>query len=213
MGLAQQQSCLERTMAENVAYRHNGYVPVIHISQVIQDYIVAVQAQPQLRGKPAIALGGIVPNLLRMSKARPYREVLDGVRKVRRAFADKQLHLFGVGGTATLHLAALLGMDSVDSSGWRNRAARGIVQLPGSGDRLIADLGKWRGRRPSDREWEKLAACPCPACSRHGIEGLKASRTHDFSNWATHNLWTLLEESRWIKDAFAVTCPPNLGPF
>jgi hypothetical protein len=30
-----------------------------------------------------------------------------------------------------MHLAALLPMDAVDSSGWRNPAARGIVQLLG----------------------------------------------------------------------------------
>ena len=34
-----------------------------------------------------------------------------------------------------------MGVDSVDSSGWRNRAPRGIMQLPGSGDRMVAELG------------------------------------------------------------------------
>ena len=34
-----------------------------------------------------------------------------------------------------------MGADSVDSSGWRNRAPRGIMQLPGSGDRMVAELG------------------------------------------------------------------------
>ena len=72
-------------------------------------------------------LGGIVPNLLRSPKAVPYQEILDSLRHVRQTFANKEIHVFGMGGTATLHLAILLGMDSVDSSGWRNRAARGIV--------------------------------------------------------------------------------------
>ena len=40
------------------------------------------------------------------------------IRRLRQAFADKDIHVFGVGGTATLHLAGLLGMNSVDSSGW-----------------------------------------------------------------------------------------------
>ena len=72
----------------------------------------------------------------------PYQAVLAGLRQVRQEF-DRQhhkLHVFGIGGTATLHLAMLLGMDSVDSSGWRNRAARGVVQLVGSGDRVVAKL-------------------------------------------------------------------------
>lgn len=202
MAIEAQRDCLERTMAVNLAYQRDGYVPVIHISQVLTDSIVALQAHPRLAAKPRIALGGIVPNLLRMPKARPYREILGQVREVRRAFPDKHLHLFGVGGTATLHLAALLGLNSVDSSGWRNRAARGIVQLPGSGDRLVAALGKWRGRVPSEAEWNKLAGCPCPACTHHGLTGLRASGTHGFSCRATHNLWTLLEEARWIEDRF-----------
>jgi 7-cyano-7-deazaguanine tRNA-ribosyltransferase len=103
-----------------------------------------------------------------------------------------------VGGTATLHLAALLGFDSVDSSGWRNRAARGIVQLPGCGERLVADLGNWRGREPSTDEWGILAKCKCPACKKFGSDGLKASKLHGFCCRATHNLWVLLDENRWL---------------
>ncbi len=116
--------------------------------------------------KTAIALGGIVPNLLRSPSAIPYRMILDNLRYVRQTFADKHIHVFGIGGTATLHLAALLEMDSVDSSGWRSRAARGIVQLPGCGDRSVANLGSWRGREPDATEWERLRCCPCPACQQ-----------------------------------------------
>jgi queuine/archaeosine tRNA-ribosyltransferase len=82
----------------------------------------------------------------------------------------------------------------VDSSGWRNRAARGIVQLPGSGDRLVADLGSWRGRKPSPDECDILRACGCPACRIHGLAGLEATRIAGFCNRATHNLWVLLNE-------------------
>jgi tRNA-guanine family transglycosylase len=128
----------------------------------------------------------------------PYRDVLVGLLHVRRAFKEKSIHVFGVGGTATLHLTALLGFDSVDSSGWRNRAARGIVQMTGSGERLVADLGKWRGREPSTKEWERLGRCKCPACSEYGADGLKANKLHGFCCRATHNLWVLLEENRWL---------------
>src|SRR5262249_15700094 len=109
-----------------------------------------------------------------------------------------QIHVFGVGGTATLHLAALVGFDSVDSSGWRNRAARGIVQLQGSGERLGADLGTWRGRKPSPDELDLLRRCRCPACRAHGVRGLRASKLKGFSCRATHNLWVLLQEERWL---------------
>jgi 7-cyano-7-deazaguanine tRNA-ribosyltransferase len=195
MTLEEQHVCLARTMAVNRADAGNGAVPVIHISRVLREYVAAMRREDGLRAKPALALGGIVPNLLRAPKAMPYAEVLQGLIETRAIFADKILHVFGIGGTATIHLAAILGMDSVDSSGWRNRAARGIVQLPGSGDRMVADLGKWRGREPSAAEWERLAVCPCPACRHFGLDGLRASGVVGFCNRATHNLWVLLREA------------------
>ena len=185
-------------MEVNLAYQHDGYVPVIHISRFLGEYTAAVKEQQGLSNKLSVALGGIVPNLLRAPKARPYEEILNSLTHVRQAFADKDIHVFGVGGTATLHLAGLLGMNSVDSSGWRNRAARGLVQLPGSGDRMVANLGSWRGREPTKHEWDTLAACLCPACRQGGIEGLKATGIGGFSNRATHNLWTLLDEAQQI---------------
>ena len=201
MTVTEQQQACQRTMAVNEAYRHDGYVPVIHISRVLNKYVMAIKSSAQLAEKPHIALGGIVPNLLRAPKAMPYQAVLAGLRQVRQEFDRKnhKLHVFGIGGTATLHLAMLLGMDSVDSSGWRNRAARGVVQLVGSGDRVVAKLGKWRGRHPDDTEWATLASCPCPACQQFGLDGLKASGLEGFCNRATHNLWTLLEEARQIE--------------
>jgi 7-cyano-7-deazaguanine tRNA-ribosyltransferase len=198
MSPQKRRGCLTKTMRVNLQYQHNGYVPVVHIGSHLLEYTAAVIADKNLARKPCIALGAIVPNLLRKPKAIPYTAVLDGLRHVRETFADKSIHVFGVGGTATLHLTALLGFDSVDSSGWRNRAARGIIQLPGSGERLVADLGNWRGRRPSSQEWEALKHCKCPACREHGLKGLKARMLHGFSCRATHNLWVLLDENRWL---------------
>lgn len=198
MSPQQRRGCLTKTMRINLQYQHNGYVPVVHIGTHLREYTARVSADASLSQKPWIALGAIVPNLLRKPKAISYTNVLAGLRHVRRTFADKSLHVFGVGGTATIHLAALLEFDSVDSSGWRNRAARGIVQLPGSGERLVADLGSWRGREPSPDEWEALRRCQCPACGKHGVKGLRASQLHGFCCRATHNLWVLLEEQRWL---------------
>lgn len=203
MTLAEQRRCFQRTMRVNRAYQHDGFVPVIHTGKFLEKYTAALLESEQLVGKESLALGAIVPNLLRSPKAAPYAEILDGLIHVRRVFADKRLHVFGIGGTATLHLAALLEMDSVDSSGWRNRAARGLVQLPGSGDRMVAELGSWRGRAPSREEWEMLEACHCPACRQFGIAGLKAKKIHGFCNRATHNLWVLLEENRRIERRLA----------
>lgn len=199
LSVAQQYECFSQTMAANLAYLQDGYIPVIHVSNYLHAYTAAVLANPHLAAKTSIALGGIVPNLLRKPKAMSHQDILDSLLHVREEFAGKQLHVFGIGGTATAHVAALLGIDSADSSGWRNRAARGIVQLPGTGDRSVANLGSWRGRTPSNDEWERLAACPCPACQGGGLAGLQAGGSSGFCNRATHNLWTLLEESREIQ--------------
>lgn len=199
----EQLGCLYRTMDANRAFHEDGFVPVIHISRHLDDYLEQLQADEQLVTKPAVALGGIVPNLLRAPKAMAYEDVLGSVQKTRTRLEDKRLHVFGIGGTATLHLAALLGIDSVDSAGWRNRAARGIVQLPGRGERIVAELGNWRGRRPDEEELNILARCQCPACQRYGLDGLGANRLHGFCNRSTHNLWTLLDEARQIEEHLA----------
>lgn len=198
MSDAKQRKCMDDTMAANRAYKHDGYVPVIHICRMLNEYVRAVKRSPKLAAKERIALGAMVPNLLRAPKAVSYETVLQCLFDVRSKFHDKELHVFGIGGTATLHLAALLDIDSADSSGWRNRAARGIVQLPGSGDRVVANLGNWRGREPSEEEWNKLRRCRCPACTENGLRGLKSDGLAGFCSRATHNLWVLLDEARWL---------------
>jgi 7-cyano-7-deazaguanine tRNA-ribosyltransferase len=200
MTLEEQQKCLELTMNMNYLYWQGNYVPVVHVSTVLEEYVSLLKSHKSLLQKDAIALGGIVPNLLRASKAMHPKKILESLIHVRREFKDKKLHVFGIGGTITLHIAALLGINSADSSGWRNRAARGIVQLPGTGDRIVADLGNWRGRKPNIYEWEILSECKCPACKQHGLEGLKAHGVIGFHNRATHNLWILLEEVCLIQE-------------
>lgn len=202
MDAAQLVACFQRTMAMNASFNGDGYVPVIHVCPKLGDYLGSLASSNGAAPK-RVALGGIVPNLLRTPKAAPYSEILATLQHARQDLPGANLHLFGVGGTATLHIAALLGIDSVDSSGWRNRAARGIVQLPGRGDRMVADLGSWKGRRPSDDEWATLESCQCPACRNEGLDGLKARKVEGFSARATHNLWVLLEEARLIDQHLA----------
>jgi hypothetical protein len=203
MTLGEQRRCLNRTMRINRNYQHNGYVPVAHISRVLKDYVSRIKGHEHLSAKKAIALGGIVPNLLRAPKALTPKVILDSLKKFRGDFAGKKIHVFGIGGTATIHIARLLKMDSVDSSGWRNRAARGIIQLPGCGERMIVELGSWRGRVLSRKELDILRKCLCPACQSEGIRGLKATGVRGFRNRATHNLWTLLEEVKWVEERLA----------
>jgi hypothetical protein len=203
MDREEQRGCLEKTMDVNAQYTENGYVPVMHVSRVLDEYLDQFAQEDLLEGdgNDRFAVGGIVPNLLRAHKALKYRTVLDGLRQIRGAFAEEDMHLYGVGGTSTLHVAALLDIDSVDSAGWRNRAARGIIQLPGGGDRSVADLGSWNGRELDDDERKALAACKCPVCkSGEGLRDLQKKKIGGFCNRATHNLWVLLEEARQISE-------------
>lgn len=200
MSLSEQKKCFSRTMKMNIAYKDNQFIPVIHISNFLEEYFVKINKNKALKQKTGIALGGIVPNLLRAPKAIPHQKILDNLQDVREEFKDKKLHVFGIGGTATLHIAALLEINSVDSSGWRNRAARGIIQLPGTGERIVAELGKWKGRKLSQDELKQLKECQCPACKMYGVTGLQESGAIGFWNRATHNLWILLEEARMIEE-------------
>lgn len=203
MKLARQRTCFSRTMAVNRSYHFDGYVPVMHVGRMLPAYIKAVSGHEKLTKKRQLALGGIVPNLLRAPKALPYKEILTALKQARSNFAGKDLHVFGMGGTATIHIAGLLRFDSLDSSGWRNRAARGIVQLPGSGDRMLANLGNWRGRQASTAERERLRSCGCAACRQDGITGLERDGIQGFSNRACHNLWVLLREAEWVQERLA----------
>lgn len=199
----EKQECFARTMELNRAYNHDGYTPVVHVGPFLREYTAAIISDQVLSAKAGVAVGAMVPNLLRSPKAAPYPDILSALRQTRTSFVGKQIHVFGIGGTATLHLAILLGMDSADSSGWRNRAARGIVQMPGSGDRVVANLGNWRGREPSEGEWTQLENCQCPTCLLNGLVGLKASGLAGFCNRATHNLWVLLKEADWVENQIA----------
>lgn len=200
MSARAQRKCYERTMRVNRRYEEDGFTPVVHIGAHLPRYLRSVTQNAALKAKRSFALGGIVPNLLRGPRALAYSDVLGGLRRARRRLASKHLHVFGIGGTATLHLASVFRIDSIDSSGWRNRAARGIIQLPGSGDRVIANLGSWRGREPNREELRKLRACECPACYRGGSRALKMSGVGGFASRATHNLWVLLQEAAWLDE-------------
>jgi 7-cyano-7-deazaguanine tRNA-ribosyltransferase len=193
MSEAEQQDCFKKTMFYNYRYSFDGCVPVVHAGTKLEQYLKAFAAHDVLNRKETLALGGLVPQLLQTKGTGPKTQAVDSILSVRRQFAGK-IHAFGIGGTATLHLAAILGLDSVDSSGWRNRAARGIIQLPGRGDRLLTQLGNWRGRSLDKKECALLNECKCPGCQEAGIEGLSASGTIGFARRATHNLYVLLEE-------------------
>lgn len=202
MTTTEQYACYRKTMGYNINYSYDGYVSVVHAGPKLKDYLEAIAANDKLSQKQQLALGGLVPQLLQTKGTGPKTQVVDSIITARQQF-DGEIHVFGIGGTATLHIAATLGMDSVDSSGWRNRAARGIIQLPGRGDRLITQLGTWRGRALDKKEEDMLAACECPGCKEAGVKGLEASGAIGFYRRATHNLYVLLNELNEIESHLA----------
>ncbi len=195
----EQRRRMQTTMAVNRRYAYDGFVPVLHISALLDEYLDGFFRDPKLAAKPVVALGGIVPNLLRAPKALHPEKILEKLVMARQRLKGKHIHVFGVGGTATLHLTFLLGMDSVDSSSWRNRAARGIVLLPGRGERSVVQLGSWKGKPLSEEEKEILHNCSCPACKSYGFEHLAQKGSEGFYHRAVHNLWVLLEEIKGIE--------------
>jgi 7-cyano-7-deazaguanine tRNA-ribosyltransferase len=197
MSSAEQERLFDLTMRQNVKYAGTSFVPVMHVGECLPRFLRRFETSERKgQALDRIGLGAMVPFLLRSKGADGRTQVIDDIISVRRRFPKARVHGFGIGGTATIHLATILGLDSVDSAGWRNRAARGIIQLAGTGDRIIGEFGTWRGRRLSPKEWKSLKACPCPACSKLGVRALKQPGLNGFAARATHNLFVLIQELR-----------------
>lgn len=188
-----QRTLFDRTIAVLEAHAEDGFCPVVHAGPWLDRYMEALHRLGRTR---QLAIGGLVPHLLNSAGAQR-REMICKLRRVKKDFPGS-IHAFGVGGIVTLHLAAALGVDSADSSGWRQRAARGLVVLRGRGERQAVKLGSWKGRAPDEVERGELARCRCPSCRRLGPEGMTAVGVEGFAHRGVHNLWTLLEESALI---------------
>ena len=192
--LRRQRELFEKTVAVLEAHVGNGFCPVIHAGPWLGPYLDVIQ---RLGLTTQLAVGGLVPHLLNSAGAQR-KQTIEALRGVRKAFPGT-IHAFGIGGLVTLHLAAALGFDSADSSGWRQRAARGLIVLRARGERQAIQLGSWKGRTLQESEWAELKRCRCPACRRHGIEGLKSVGVHGFAQRAVHNLAMLLDEAALIE--------------
>lgn len=194
---AQHAAFLE-TMKYNNAYGNNGHVPVIHVGDYLSEFLDRMERFAARHGLKRLGLGAMVPFLLRSKGADCRNRIVDDIVTVRKRLPQTRIHGFGIGGTATLHIASILGLDSVDSAGWRNRAARGIVQLLGKGDRIVGKFGSWRGRKLDTTETASLSQCRCGACRNSGHLSLYRNGIEGFAARACHNLWVLTQELREI---------------
>ena len=142
-----------------------------------------------------IGLGGLVPLFkLRLVRA------LQLVSFLRREYPDKLLHVFGAGSVSTMLILTQMGVDSMDTIGWRIKAAYGAIQLPGQSDRFVSpklDSPKCR-RGLSPQETALLGKCECPVCRGQSLkERLKRmdnSVSFTFNNRAIHNCWVFTQE-------------------
>jgi queuine/archaeosine tRNA-ribosyltransferase len=90
-----------------------------------------------------------------------------------------------------MHLMFYTGADSVDSSGWRTKAAYGAIQLPGTPDRYISKRKKHKDYPKLTKEEKRmLDDCRCPACKRYSVDSLMRS----FQLRALHNAWVFQRE-------------------
>lgn len=118
----------------------------------------------------------------------PRKELIDmislGIEAVRR-YTDFKVHVTGFGSSPlSLHLAYYLGADSIDSAGYRRKAAYGKIILPGTGERHISNrsvsFGNSRIDDSLDLMW--LNKCNCPVCSTNPkllLEDWKARAVHN----------------------------------
>jgi 7-cyano-7-deazaguanine tRNA-ribosyltransferase len=174
-------------------------IPVLHgLSRPMVEWecrrLAAIDSAP-----PLVGLGGVVPHL--MAITRNFRFGRDMAAKLklvdllherfsvaRETFPKSRLHVFGAGGTVSIAMALRAGANSVDSSGWRVRAAFGCI------------LGPWgrqlriRSQTQSPRMFQRslrntMDGCRCPVCTG-SVETHRASKLiKSFDSRATHNLW------------------------
>jgi len=87
--------------------------------------------------------------------------IVKAILHVRSELPETFVHMLGVGGSMA-YLGVLCGADSFDFAGWVQKAAYGVIQLPGMSDRFIQE--RIRRKALTAQERFKFLECTCPAC-------------------------------------------------
>jgi 7-cyano-7-deazaguanine tRNA-ribosyltransferase len=201
---ADAKTIVRRNLERYVSMRRHGrrdleIVPVLHGStSALAEWeckaLAAIDTAP-----PLIGLGGVVPHLVEITRnfrfGRDFTAKIELVRMLgervllaRQYFPKSRLHVFGAGGTVSIALAIGAGAHSVDSSGWRVRAAFGCI------------LGPWgrqlrvRSRLQSPTAFATtlkaaMTGCRCPVCGTSKRQRASLRLIHSFESRAIHNLW------------------------
>lgn len=176
-------------------------LPVVH-GYTSEQLKIACKELKKLVCPKAIGIGSLVPLITSPNYGVAKEFVIDAIRIVREEFPHSFLHVFGIGGTTTMHLMFSLGVDSVDSMSWRLKAAYGAIQLPGVGDRFISPPK--RRKRISEHEQKLLAKCLCPICRGKTIKERKENfdnlNPSTYQKRAIHNAYVFKEEEKEFRE-------------
>jgi 7-cyano-7-deazaguanine tRNA-ribosyltransferase len=210
----------QQTLANTrLMFSRNGHLtlmPIIHAHSVSQAERACADLRHIIEEPSVLGIGSLVPlmrtrhdgRVLAKQSTRSVSQseyhqssrhlAVEIIRAVRAHFPDAFLHVFGVGGTTTMHLMFALGVDSIDSIGWRLKAGYGAVQLPGFGDRFTGDKPRRKRTMLKDDEKSKevLLKCQCPVCQEHAtLEKRLVALEKSFDNRALHNAWVFVREA------------------
>jgi queuine/archaeosine tRNA-ribosyltransferase len=113
-----------------------------------------------------------------------------------RSNTDFKIHLTGFGSSPlTLHLAFYIGSESVDSAGYRRKAAYGKILLPGTGEKYVGrGDAKFGVSQLTSNDKMLLKNCLCPIC--------RVDQSLLYKDWkarAIHNKYVLESEAKKAK--------------
>ncbi|MEW6424676.1 MAG: hypothetical protein AB1523_08000 [Bacillota bacterium] len=198
-------------------FENNGQIalmPIIHAHSAEEAHRACNDLRQIIKEPTILGIGSLVPLMRTHHDGRvvgkpsslafnQYHQssrhlAVDIIKTVRAEFPNTFLHVFGVGGTTTMHLIFALGVDSIDSIGWRLKAGYGAIQLPGIGDRFTGDKKREKRTLLKDdgKAKEALLDCQCPVCREHAtLENRLAALDKSFNNRALHNAWVFVQEA------------------
>ena len=156
------------------------FLPVIHTISDDHDLLKygitkieeILGATPEL-----IGIGSLVPLVKTMkgSKKNGIESFIYSLISLRKRLPETFIHAFGIGGTMA-YLAVLAGIDSYDSNGWIQKAAHGVIQLPGISDRFLKKENhkrpyliknrKQRNNKTLINEIDIFMSCKCEGCKK-----------------------------------------------
>ena len=189
----------------------NVIIPVIHgytdnqikgnwkeVNKILEETNIANKK------KLVIGIGSLVPLIMTSNGAKKGKEkIVDLILRLRSLVPNAHIHVFGIGGATTAMIMFYLGIDSLDSVGWRLKAAKGAIQLPGVSDRFVNPPSNRTKLSESDEDI--LDECDCPICKNHDLEKKKGNFdtkiSRNFINRAIHNAWVYQEEIKECRKA------------